>query len=227
MGLTMQKQEHRYRKTIYKKYEMGYGEMLYTEAIKPYLNHLLEVFNNFTPKFIIGIVATVAGVLELGKDLFNSPTTWVVGLAILVALDWASGTLRALTDDEIDFSFKRWVKTAFKIASFSIAVAAVVVGSNMFPTAMGWLQYVTYGLLAANEIYSILTNLKLTALAEVLYDLMTERITGAKGISDIRREVDKRALETFKRKQTDNYTRYKVEEDLTHEQKITAEEETT
>lgn len=226
MGLTMYKQEHsRHRKTIYKKYEMGYGEMLYTEAIKPYLGHLLEVFNNFISKFIIALFVIGTGFLELGKELFNTPEIWVTGIAIMVVLDWASGTLRALVDDDIKFSFKRWTKTAFKIAAFSIAITSVVVGSNMFPFIFGWLQYVVYALLTANEIRSILTNLKMMALAEVIYDMMANKISDIAGISDLWREVDKRALETFQKKQGDNYTRYKVEEEVTHEQKITAEEE--
>lgn len=190
---------------------MGYLEMLYNEAIKPYLDYLIELFQNLTPKIVIALVTMSAGLYELGSELFSTPKIWVVGISILVGFDFMAGTLRAISDPEIDFSMKRWTKTAFKIASFSIAIAAVVVGSNMFPRALGWLQYATYGLLAANEIYSILDNLKLTALAEVLYDMMLSRFSG-RSINEVRDEVNRRAVENFKRKQGEYYRPFRAEE---------------
>lgn len=196
------------------KYELGYIDMMYEETIKPFLESMSQLFLNILPKMAIAVIGVMVALLELGQSLFQSPSNWVLGISILVFLDFLSGTFRALSTPEIEFSFKRWIRTAFKIGSYSIALAAVIVASNMFPHAMGWLQYVTFALLTANEIYSILRNLKLTALADVLWDIMVKKGVAPGGLQGIWSEVDKRALDKIKMAQEKKYTRYIIKEEL-------------
>lgn len=204
--LTEKKYDHR---IIFKEYETGYKDMFKEEIVMPLLDHLLVIFSSFQSKLFIGGITVAVGLLELGEKLFSSNEIWVYGISILVFLDFASGTLRAIMDPDIKFSLKKWSRTVFKITAYTISITAVIVASNMFPTAMGWLQYVTFVLLTATEVHSILQNLKLTALAEVLWDLMLSNGLQVKGWAELSEAVNKRSSEQFHKDQAKKFTRYK------------------
>ncbi len=190
-------------------YEAGVFEMIYDEIIHPFLEHFIALFINIVPKLFVLIIAISSGILQTGIGLFATPMDWVYGITILVSIDFISGTFRAAIEPDITFSLKKNLATAFKIGSYSLALISVTVATNMFPTALGWLQYITFALLTANEIYSILNNLKLTALADVFYDLIISRTLNGYNGKALMSEINKRSLDSFRKKQDKKFNRYK------------------
>lgn len=150
--------------------------MLYHEYAKPFFRPLSNLFDSLFTKLVVGIPFASA----IDWSIFTTPTTYWQGLGWLVLLDFVSGVLKVLIDPEQTFESEKFIRTAYKISAYVILTAAVTIGNNVFPRALGWLQYVVYLLLFGKEIVSIAQNFgKLRSI------LRFSKVLKDKGISNI------------------------------------------
>lgn len=181
-----------------------YADMFWNTTIKPLLQPLGEIPYHFTSKaFITALYAGFAylqGLFESETviELLTVPVGLIEGLCILVAMDFVFGTVRAITDPRIKWHIKKWTKTFNKIVVYSGGIVVITVGANMFPGALGWLQYVGFLVITGNEIWSCLKHLKLTALAKIAWEFWRNKDDLKNwDYEEIRRRVDEQSAKEF------------------------------
>ena len=158
-------------------HDTGFFSMFFHTVIKPFVQPLLEIGYNIKYKMAIGalygIFAYFQNLFETETiiELFQVPVGLVEGLALLVMMDFAAGTIRAITDSRIRFHPKKWTKTFNKIVMYSFGIVSITVGANMFPTAFGWLQYAAFLVATGHEIWSVAKHVKFTALLLVAIEI--------------------------------------------------------
>lgn len=191
-------------RTITVIHHTGYWNMFLSSTIKPLLKPGVEIFYKFEFKTILGFVYGIFAYMqdlfheETVLDLFTTPMGLVEGLCILVAVDFAAGTYRAWTDPQIRFHPKKWGKTFNKIVFYSFGIVGITIGANMFPSALGWLQYAAFLVVTGNEIYSIAKHAKMTAFLAVAWELYKnkEDLTNI-DFDKIKARVDERSIIEF------------------------------
>ena len=176
---------------------MSQSQLFFDTAIRPYIEPFYDLLHQTMGKLFAAALYTMFMGVVFMEQLFSTPELWWKGLAILVILDFASGNLRVLTDSRIKFDIRRWGRTGYKVPSYVIAGLAVGAGANMFPSSLGWAQYVTFAVLSGMEIFSILRNLKLFALAAVLSEVLMDRYNLV-SLDQLKREVDDRSYQSYK-----------------------------
>ena len=176
-------------------------------VIRPYLQPFFSLVENTGPAVSAGFFYMLLMVTTFTSALFTTPEIWWKGLAILIFLDFIAGHIRVFTDSEVRFSIKKWGRTAYKIASYTIAGLSISAGANMFPEALGWTQYVAFSVLAGMEIYSILKNLKMLAILSVIGDFLMDKYN-LDSMEDFRDRVeDKREENRQEQEDEDNKRR--------------------
>lgn len=139
-------------------------------VVRPYLEPFISLIQHTWQVMTAGIVYTFILMTTFATTLFTTPEIWWKGLAILIMFDFIAGHIRVLSDPLVKFDIKRWGRTAYKIASYTIAGLSITAGANMFPETLGWTQYVAFAVLSGMEIYSILRNLKMLDLLGALFE---------------------------------------------------------
>lgn len=103
--------------------------------------------------YVINTVGAIAsGILAY---IFGAPDAWMIGLVILVVIDYATGLIKAYISGELSskIGFKGILK---KLMYFAIVAVAVLIDN--LTGAEGVLRVACIGFLIANEGVSILEN---------------------------------------------------------------------
>lgn len=102
------------------------------------------------------VISTISGVsCGVLAYVFGAPDAWMIGLVILVVLDYVTGLMKAYVSGELSskVGFKGILK---KLMYFAIVAVAVII--DTLTGAEGVLRVACIGFLIANEGVSILEN---------------------------------------------------------------------
>lgn len=183
---------------------MSQGQLFYQTVVRPYLDPFMDIANHTTGKLMTALAYFVVMGFAFAEELFSTPEIWWKGLTVLVALDFLAGNIRALTDSKINFSVRRWGRSAYKIPAYLIAGLSVGAGANMFPEILSWLQYATFAILSGIEIWSILRNLKLVALITILFEVVAKKYQ-VENIDEIKQRIEEHSYQNYKKHERDTF----------------------
>lgn len=213
-------------KKIKVNHNTGFFSMFWNQVLYPICEPALQVGMEFKYKAFAGVVygllAWTQGFFEpeVVQGLFAVPVGLVEGLCIIIVVDFLAGTYRAITDERIKFHPKKWTKTFNKIVFYSIGISGITVGANMFPTALGWLQYVGFLTVTGHEIWSVLKHAKMAALIKVGIELYKKKGDLASiDFNELKKKVDRRSAKDF----AEDQAHFFGDEDFEMESKLTEE----
>jgi len=170
---------------------------MYHYLFKPFLQPFYELFEHFAMKmwlallFLAAWIQVPTGLQEVevvGIVFAVVPVELLVGLNLLIAVDFISGVLKASFDPAVQFRLRKWVQTAYKITAYNGAALTVAVTMSMFPEIYTYAQYIFYVVLSGNELWSILRNLRLTSLAFTAIRIMRGKTVEGRSWGDILKE---------------------------------------
>lgn len=174
---------------------------MYQFLLRPFLQPFYELFEHFVSKlwlagvFLLAWLQTSNGIQEVelvGIVFAVIPLELLIGLNILIGVDWITGTSRALFDSSQNFRFRKWVQTAYKLTAYNGAALTVSVVMSMFPEIYTYAQYILYVVLSGNELWSILRNLRLTSVAYTVLRMMKGRTLERRSWSSVFKEEMKK-----------------------------------
>jgi len=196
----------------------GALNMFFSLVLRPFIQPIGEIGFEFKYKivtgFVYGAIAYFSGLFDpsVVEGLFKVPIGLVEGLCILVVLDFIAGTLRAMFDERIKFHPAKWMKTFHKIVSYSLGIVAITIGANMFPDALGWLQYLAFLVVTGHEIWSVAKHVKFTAYLLVAIEIYKNRDSLFDiDYDELKRKVDERSAFEFARSQSNFFGNEQVE----------------
>lgn len=139
---------------------------------------------------------------EVVVALIATPLEYWYGLFILTFMDFFFGSIRALTEKEIQWRWAIFVRGAYKFVVYAAVLVVTATATNMFPMIFGIFQYAVVAILAAYETYSFFKNVYLLAVLYAALDVMQGRRPPGISFTQL---VDMRDKELMREKRTGLY----------------------
>lgn len=182
----------------------------YDVVVKPFAQIFHQFYTNLALKLELTILYLILMFTEFIQTasenpeailgaLIATPMEYWYGLFILTFMDFIFGTIRAVTEDEIEWHWAIFVRGAYKFVVYAAVLIVTATATNMFPTIFGVFQYAVVAILSAYETYSFFKNVKLLAIFYAAIDVVQGRRSPGDSFAEL---IEKRDKELMREKRT-------------------------